>query len=93
MNNLLRELHGLLSVEQRITSAYLPQANALLERNNRTIQASLLKVLGGQKGQWPQALPCVVFAFNISKNKSTGFSAFCLIYGRIAVLPVEVQAI
>lgn len=73
--------------------SYHPQANGLVERNNRTIQSSLLKVLGGLKGQWPQSLPGVVFAFNTSKNKSTAFSAFYLMYGHTAVLPVEVQTI
>lgn len=70
-----------------------PQANGLVERNNRTIQSSLLKVLGELKCQWQQALPGVLFAFNTSKNKSIGFTSFYLMCGLSAVLPVEVQAI
>ena len=89
VNSLSRELHNLTGIEQHITSAYHPQANGLVERNNRTIQASLLKVLEGEHDQWPHALPGVLFAFNTSRQKSTGYSAFFLLYGRQAVLPVD----
>ncbi|XP_041376431.1 uncharacterized protein LOC121388948 [Gigantopelta aegis] len=82
VNKVSEELHALTGEQQRITSAYYPQANGLVERNNRTIQTSLLKVLEGRNEEWSKALPGVLFAFNTSRHKSTGFSAFYLMYGR-----------
>lgn len=89
VSDLLLNLFG---TKQRITSAYHPQANGLVERNNRTIQNLLLKVLGDNHSKWPVALGGVVFAYNTSKQKSTGFSPFYLMYGRHPRLPMEVDA-
>ena len=59
------------------------------ERNNRTIQNSMLKILEEKQDQWPEALPGVVFADRTSKQKSTGYTPFYLMYGREARLPVD----
>ena len=40
------ELHRLAGVEQHVTSAYHPQANGLVERQNRTLKDSMVKSLG-----------------------------------------------
>ena len=56
-------LHDMFGVKQRITSAYHPQANGLVVRNNRTIQTSFLKVLGEHHGEWLAALNGVCVCF------------------------------
>lgn len=91
VNKVSDELHGLTGVKQRITSAYHPQSNGLTERNNRSIQCSLLKVLQEHQLEWPKALPGVLFAFRTSRQKSTGYSPFFLMYGRQARLPLEIE--
>ena len=44
VNEVSKTLHQMTGVEQRVTSAYHPQANGLVERQNRTIKDSLIKV-------------------------------------------------
>ena len=85
MNQVSVELHRLSGVKQNITSAYHPQANGLVERNNRTIQSSLLKTLRDEE-DWVDALPGV---FRTSAQKSTRYTPFFLLYGRQARLPIE----
>ena len=91
VNSVSSELHRLIGTEQIVTSAYHPQANGLVERNNRTIQNSLLKVLNQKPEDWPDALPGVLFAYNTSRHKSTRYTPFFLLYGRDAVLSVQVS--
>ena len=45
VNQVCDELHKLTGVEKRVTSAYHPQANGLVERQSWTIKNSLVKVL------------------------------------------------
>ncbi|CAK9290314.1 unnamed protein product [Gordionus sp. m RMFG-2023] len=45
VNEMATRLHKMTGTEQRICSAYHPQANGLTERNNRTIQNLMLKDL------------------------------------------------
>ena len=85
------ELHRLTGTELRVTNAYHPQANGLVERNNRTIQSSLLKVLNQKPEDWPDVLPGVLFAYNTSRHKSTRYTPFFLLYGRDAVLRIQVS--
>ena len=51
-----KQLHELTGVEKRVTSAYHPQANGLVERQDRTIKSSLVKVLEDNAEMWPQII-------------------------------------
>ncbi|KZR99859.1 Uncharacterized protein APZ42_004115 [Daphnia magna] len=39
---------------------------------------------------WDEFIDFVTFAYNTSRQESTGFSPFFLLYGREAVLPIDV---
>lgn len=53
-----------------------------MERQNRTIQRSLVKLLSEEhQKDWRKALPGVIFAFNTAKHASTQFSPFFLLHG------------
>jgi len=66
VNRVSTVLHELTGVKQRITSAYHPQSNGLTERNNRTIQTGMLRVLSDAQDNWPRVLPGVLFAYRTS---------------------------
>ena len=91
VNEITNELHRLTGVEQRITSAYHPQANGLVERQNRTIKNSLIKVLDENATQWPYIIEGVLFAHRVSKHASTKYSPFKLLYNRDPVLPIDIK--
>ena len=46
VNKVSDELYLITGVQQRVISAYHPQSNGLIERQNRTIKNSLMKFLG-----------------------------------------------
>ena len=56
VNEVSTELCRLTGVEQRITSTYHPQSNGLVERQNRTIKNSLVKVLEDNVKMWPSVM-------------------------------------
>ena len=82
VNEVNAKLHEMIGVEQKVTSAYHPQANGLCERQNRTIKDALVKILDGQSAEWP---------YRVSKHYSTIFSPFYLMYNREPILPIDVK--
>ncbi|CAK9301283.1 unnamed protein product [Gordionus sp. m RMFG-2023] len=77
VNQVSNEYHKLVGTQQRVTSAYHPQANGMVERANRN-----------QK-DWPGVLPGIVFAYNTSRHESSKFTPYEMMYGRKDLLPCE----
>ena len=90
VNKLSTKLFEMTGTEQHITSAYHPQSNGLVERLNRTIKDSLIKSLA-DRSNWVECLPAVMFAYRTAKHESTRMTPFQIMYGRQAILPLEVQ--
>ena len=93
VNQVSKLLHSMYGTKQHITSAYHPQSNGLVERNNRTVQNWLLRVLAEKHDEWPKALPGVVCSYNTSKNKTTLVTPFYLMYGRKARIPLDSECL
>ncbi|KAK3910839.1 Retrovirus-related Pol polyprotein from transposon 412 [Frankliniella fusca] len=90
-NEVSELLFQLTGTRQRITSAYNPQANGQVERQNQVIKCSLLKCLKDKVTEWPSVLEGVLFAHRVQKQRSTGYSPFSLLYGQEPVLPIDVH--
>ena len=82
INKIDTELQLLLGTEHRMTSAYHPQTNGLVEKFNHTIQSCLLKVVNENQTDWDLHLDPVLFAIRTSKHKSTGYTPYELVYKR-----------
>jgi hypothetical protein len=83
------ELMRLSGVEHRVTSAYHPQANGLVERQNRTTEACLQKALEAKRNQWVYALDSVLFACRVARHATTKFTPYRLMFNRDPVIPSE----
>ena len=67
------------------------QANGLDERFNQTLQNMLVKYVSSKKTQWSTYLDTCVFAYNTSRHASSRYPPFMLMFGRRAVLPIDVE--
>ena len=74
-----------------VISAYHPQSNGLVERGHDAIVNSLSKYCSKEPQNWVQYLPLALWSDRISTRRSTGYSAFELLYGRDCLLPIELS--
>ena len=63
--------------------------NGQPERFNRTIINMLKTLSEEEKGKWARCISKLAFAYNSTRNNSTGFSPFFLMFGREARLPID----
>eukprot|EP00731_Ephydatia_muelleri_P012493 Em0006g1387a len=91
-NQINEELMTWLKVDhRRLSTAYHPQTNGLDERFNQTIQLMLAKFCSDRHSTWETHLDACTFEYNTSRQESTNYSPFELMFGRKPVLPVELD--
>ena len=83
-----KEYYKLTGIQHRISAAYHPQSNGMVERQNRCIEDVIRKVMSN-KEDWLPLLDSVLFACRVTRNSSTKFSPFFMIYQREATLPLQ----
>ena len=91
VNSIAAKLYRLAGKISCSTNAYHPQANGLVERRNRTIKNSYIKVLQSNHTNWPYVIAGMVFAHRVTTHASTKYSPFELLYNRKAVLPIDIK--
>lgn len=79
-----------LDTNHRTTTAYHPQANGQVERLNHTLADMLSMYVSSDHTDWDETLPFVTFAYNTSRQESTGRTPFFLLHGREAALPTDI---
>jgi len=89
-SRLIKELLSMLGVRKSRTSPYHPQGDAQPERFNRTLLAMLGTLDTVRKQCWSQHITYLVHAYNCTKNDSTGYSPYHLMFGREARLPIDI---
>jgi hypothetical protein len=91
VNMVIKNLCDQFQTKHRLTSAYRPQTNGMVERFNRTIGECIAKLLSDKEKEWDEYIESVLLAYRTMKHESTKFIPFQLIYGRQAKLPVELK--
>ncbi|KAL5479604.1 hypothetical protein EMCRGX_G023150 [Ephydatia muelleri] len=91
-NQLNDEMMKILNIKHHLITAYHPQSNGLVERFNQSLQNMLRKYIQEKKEKWDDYLDTCTFAYNTSRHESTKFTPFEIMFGRKAILPLDLDA-
>lgn len=87
-SRLIKELCEIAGIRKIRTTPYHPRGNPV-ERFNRTLLDMLGTLENKSKSQWREFVKPLVHAYNCTKNDTTGFSPYELMFGREPRLPVD----
>ena len=96
-SELFKELHHLAGMNMSNTTPYHPMGNGSAEGLNRTSLNMLKSIPENENKNWKDHLPKLIFAYNSTVNKTTGFSLFELMFGRKTrflihcIMPLETE--
>jgi hypothetical protein len=90
LSEFTEELFRSMQTNHLITTAYHPQCNGLVERFNHTFAEMLSMFVNSSHFNWDEVVDHVIFAYTTSRQESTGVTPFLMLYGREAVLPIDV---
>ena len=81
--NMMKSLYSKLGIDKRHTAAYSPQSNGACEAVMKSVTAFLRQcMLELNSEDWVSFLPTLTLTFNTHVSKSTGESAFFLMYNK-----------
>jgi len=88
---LMHEVYNMMGLKKTRTTAYHPQCDGLVERQNHTLQDIITNFVSEHNLDWDNWLDQAVFAYNTSVHESTGLSPYEMVFGRPARMPIEVE--
>ena len=86
--HLIKELCNIAGIRKTHTTPYHPRGNPV-ERFNRTLLNMLGTLEPEQKARWKEYVKPLVHAYNCTRNETTGFTPYELMFGRCPRLPVD----
>ncbi|KAL1268489.1 hypothetical protein QQF64_033852 [Cirrhinus molitorella] len=87
-SHLIKELCDIAGVRKVRTTPYHPRGNPV-ERFNRTLLNMLRTLEAKKKSCWKEYVKPLVHAYNCTRNETTGFSPYELMFGQQPRLPVD----
>ena len=91
VSELIQDLCRIAKVKKINTTPYHPMSNGQCERFNKTLCNMLGTLSEEEKLDWKSHISSMTHAYNCTKNASTGFSPYFLMYGRQPRLPIDVK--
>ena len=88
-NEIIASLCKMYGIRQSTTMPYNPCSNSQCERFNRTLFGLMRSLDQGQKPNWPNYLPSLVFAYNATPHSMTGYQPYELMFGCKAPTPCD----
>lgn len=82
VSHVIEELFRPTGTKHRISTAYHPQTNGLIERFNQTLQRGLLKLVKDEQDDCDLYIDGVLFGYRTSIQKSTKQTPFEVMYLR-----------
>ncbi|CAH9088267.1 unnamed protein product [Cuscuta epithymum] len=79
------------NIKLEMSTPRYPQSNGQAESSNKIIISNLKKRLEKAQGKWAEELPLILWADRTTPKNATGQTPFSLVYGCVAVIPVEVE--
>ncbi len=88
---MVHEVYNIMGIKKTRTTAYHPQCDGLVERQNRTLQGIISSFVSEHRLDWDDLLDQAVFAYNTNVHESSGISPYEMVFGRKARMPIEVE--
>ena len=84
-----KSLFKCLGTQLKMSTAFHPETDGQTERNNRTLEQMLRIFVNYKQNDWDQHLAAAEFAYNNSKQASSGMSPFYLATGQNPITPAS----
>ncbi|MCO5566551.1 hypothetical protein L7F22_020228 [Adiantum nelumboides] len=89
--DLVVELMEQLGISRQHSSPYYPQCNGLVEKVNDMICRIIIKQSNNRPKDWDRHLNAALWAYKTSFKTTLGYTPYQLVFGKEAILPIEVQ--
>ena len=88
-SHIIEEHCQITGIKNSRTTCYQAMGNGQCERYNRTLRDMSDTLKRNRKRNWKLYINPLVHAYNCTRNKSTGFSPYFLIFGRNPRLAID----
>ncbi|MCO5612086.1 hypothetical protein L7F22_066348 [Adiantum nelumboides] len=89
--DLVGELMEQLGISRQHSSPYYPQCNGLVKKVNGMICRIITKQANNRPKDWDRHLNAALWAYRTSFKTTLGYTPYQLVFGKEAILPIEVQ--
>lgn len=89
-SKLMKDIAKLCQIKWVYSSPFSPRTQSVTERYNKTLVSMLTHYVQDDPKEWDTYVSYACHAYNTSYHNSTNFTPYELMYGRQAILPIDV---